>query len=385
MSIVKKRLLIFSDWYYPGYKAGGPIKSVTNLSQALMKSYEVFVFTSDTDLNENLAYTNVELNTWVKPFTNSNVQVFYCSSKNLNSKFIKFIIGQVSPDYVYLNHMWSLWYVLQPLFICFYKFKKIKIVLCPRGALFESAMHYLNTYPKKILLLLVLKALRIHKKIIFHATSKLEKDTIIKYFGEVNIKIAHNLPDLHQPELCTIPKFNGILNLIFIARIVQIKNLKLLLDDLLKMKSAINLTIAGPIGDQYYWKSCVSIIDQMPKNIKISYIGEIAPNQIIPLLNCNHLYCLPTEGENFGHSIFESFIAGRPVLISNQTPWLDLDKSNAGWDVNIKIKNPLISFLEKAVKWQQKDFNLYCKGAWQLGFDYINNTTLISDYYLLFL
>lgn len=384
MPVFKKKLLIFSDWYYPGFKAGGPIKSVTNLSQALSKSYEVYVFTSATDLNEKFAYTNVELNTWVKPFTNSSVQVFYCSFNNLNTKCINYTIGQVSPDYVYLNHMWSFWFVLQPLFICFFKFKKIKIVLCPRGALYDSAIHYLNTYPKKIIALFILKFLGIHRNLIFHATSTIEKETIIKYFGEVNIIIAHNLPDLNQPEFCTISKIKGVLNLLYIARIVQIKNLKLLLDDLLIMKSTINLTIAGPIGDKKYWNSCLVVIDQMPKNIKITYIGKIKPNKILPLLHNNHLYCLPTEGENFGHSIFESFVVGRPVLISNQTPWLDLNKCSAGWDVNINIKNPLILFLEKAVNWQQNEFDLYCNGAWKVAYDYINNPTLISDYDLLF-
>jgi hypothetical protein len=72
---LKSKLLIFSDWFYPGYKAGGPIKSVTNLSIALQKEIDVFVFTADTDLNETKPYPNIQANTWIKPIEGRNVQV----------------------------------------------------------------------------------------------------------------------------------------------------------------------------------------------------------------------------------------------------------------------------------------------------------------------
>ena len=130
---------------------------------------------------------------------------------------------------------------------------------------------------------------------------------IEKYFGNVNITIANNLPDLQQPALSIIEKKQGKLKLIFIARIVEIKNLKLLLENLQFIKSNVELTIAGPVEDLSYWNSCLAIIDKFPSNITTNYIGEITPNQVMPLIQKHHLYCLPTQGENFGHSIFEVF------------------------------------------------------------------------------
>jgi hypothetical protein len=122
----------------------------------------------------------------------------------------------------------------------------------------------------------------------------------------------------------------------------------------------------------------------MPKNITIKYIGEITPIEILPLLQKNHLYCLPSQGENFGHSIFESFLIGRPVLISDQTPWLDLNNKNAGWDINLNQNNPLVPFIEKSANWNQEHFNLFCEGAWSIADEYISNPNLISDYNHLF-
>ena len=99
----------------------------------------------------------------------------------------------------------------------------------------------------------------------------------------------------------------------------------------------------------------------------------------------SHLYCLPTQGENFGHSIFESFMIGRPVLISNKTPWLNLNIKKAGWEVDIIQQNSFVPFIEEAANWQQKEFDEYCNGAWHIANEYISNPKLISDYNKIFL
>jgi hypothetical protein len=57
------RLLIFSDYYLPGFKAGGPIRSISNLCDSLKDEYEVYVVTRDRDLGSNevyKGYLNVE-------------------------------------------------------------------------------------------------------------------------------------------------------------------------------------------------------------------------------------------------------------------------------------------------------------------------------------
>lgn len=380
----KSKLLLFSDWFYPGYKAGGPIKSVTNLSIALQKSIEVYVFTADTDLNETKAYQNIESNKWIFPIENSNVKVYYCSKDKLNKQRIIEIINEVKPTHIYLNHLWSYWFVLQPLFIVWRKFKNIKIVLCPRGALFPSALHYLKTYPKKKAVLTIIKLLSIHKKIHFHATTTQEQEVIEQHFGNVKIDIANNLPDLQQPSLTLIEKKVEHLKIVFIARIVDIKNLKVLLNNLLLVTSNVELTIAGPKENETYWNECNSIISRLSSNIKVNYIGQITPQQVMPLIKEHHLYCLPTQGENFGHSIFEAFMIGRPVLISNKTPWLNLTETKAGWDVDLTRENCLLQYIEEAATWNQNEFDEYCKGSWQIANNYLSNPNLIADYSNLF-
>ena len=47
------------------------------------------------------------------------------------------------------------------------------------------------------------------------------------------------------------------------------------------------------------------------------------------------LFLLPTRGENFGHAIFDALEVGLPVLISDQTPWRELEQIGAGWSLSL--------------------------------------------------
>jgi glycosyltransferase involved in cell wall biosynthesis len=40
---------------------------------------------------------------------------------------------------------------------------------------------------------------------------------------------------------------------------------------------------------------------------------------------------MPTTHENFGHAIIESWGFGRPVLLSDNTPWKELQKEGLGY------------------------------------------------------
>lgn len=376
-----KKLLILVEWFTPGYKAGGPIQSCVNLCVALKDRYDIYVFTTDTDHGEKLPYPAIEANKWIMN-NDLGIKIFYAKKATLTSRQLASEIQQVSADYVYLNHLFNPLFVVLPLWLTWLGKIKSKVVVCPRGALNESALN-VKRYKKGPLLLLY-KWLGIQKKILFHATNRQEQLAIEKYFPDSTIQIADNLPKMLQAPFQTCKKKPGSLNCIFIARIVPIKNLLFLLQLLKQVKAHINLTIIGPKEDEAYWADCLVCLEQLPENIETKYEGAVDNTLVQSKIQRHHLSILPTAGENFGHSIFEAMLAGRPVLISDQTPWLNLQQANAGWDLPLNSPGEFASVIQQMALFDQEEFDIVAKGAWTYAHTFISNPQLNLPYLKLF-
>jgi hypothetical protein len=74
-----KKLLIFVDWFVPGFKAGGQIRSCFNLAMALKEAAEVYVVTSDRDMGDQEAYQSVKIDEWT--VLDNDIRVLYLSAK----------------------------------------------------------------------------------------------------------------------------------------------------------------------------------------------------------------------------------------------------------------------------------------------------------------
>src|SRR5438067_1865841 len=130
---------MIADWFAPGYKAGGPIQSCVNLAFALKDMYSVHVLTCDTDHGETEPYKNIISNKWLHNLFNG-ISIYYTKKKTLNGKQLARVIADVQADYVYLNHLFSPYFVLFPLWLKYTGKIKGKLILCPRGALYDSAL-----------------------------------------------------------------------------------------------------------------------------------------------------------------------------------------------------------------------------------------------------
>jgi len=123
------------------------------------------------------------------------------------------------------------------------------------------------------------------------------------------------------------------LKIVFLSRISRKKNLDGALQMLDGIKGDIQFHIYGPQEELDYWEECQKIIDVLPANIQVQYCGSIEHDKTYQVLRDSELFFFPTQGENFGHVIAESFTVGCPVLISDQTPWRDLQKYGVGYDL----------------------------------------------------
>ena len=350
----KKRIMMFTDWYEPGFRAGGPIRSCVNFVQHMQDQYRILVFTSDRDLESKEPYSTVQPDSWTQ--TNSNVHIYYCSPQKLTYKNIRKQMRDLAPEFIYLNSMFSRNFSLYPLMIHRMTGLKSKLILAPRGMLRESAVRF--KWLKKKIFLSVFRILGFPKKIHFQATDETELRDIRKFFGEsIDIRMITNFPALVSASPEFISKSPGSLRMVFVGRIHPIKNLHILLNSLLQVKSEIYLTVIGNLEDQVYWGKCQEIIKSLGPNIKVNYLGEISPGEIPAQLQIHHLFVLPTSGENFGHAIFEALIHGRPVLISDQTPWNKLGENQAGWDLPLNEAGLFSDKIEEVASLSQPEFD----------------------------
>ena len=62
----RPKILCFVSHYLPGYKSGGPVKSIHNLTEHLTKTFEFLIVTSDRDLNDTQPYKSISINKWNK-------------------------------------------------------------------------------------------------------------------------------------------------------------------------------------------------------------------------------------------------------------------------------------------------------------------------------
>lgn len=58
--------MLVIDWFDPAYKAGGPIRSAVNFVRQLKDEFEIFVLTSDRDLNDIKPMNSIVVDKWVE-------------------------------------------------------------------------------------------------------------------------------------------------------------------------------------------------------------------------------------------------------------------------------------------------------------------------------
>jgi glycosyltransferase involved in cell wall biosynthesis len=286
-------------------------------------------------------------------------------------------------EFVYLNSMFSKYFTIFPLLAGKAKKNESKYFLSPRGMLRTSALQFKPV--KKKLFLYVFRWLNYHKRIEFVAADQTELEDIKRFFGNtVPATILPNFSGAIAEQPVHINKHPGALSIISIGRIHPVKNLDYLLNVLKKVKSDIRLTIIGSLEDLKFWDSCKQIISGLPENISVSYQGERPNHELAAIVSTHHIFALATKGENFGHAIAEALNLGRPVLISDQTPWRNLENEKAGWDLSLQHPELFVSAIEKAAAFTQSEYDIYVKNAWDFANKKTDKDNLAINYKLLF-
>jgi glycosyltransferase involved in cell wall biosynthesis len=378
-----RKILIFIDHFYPAYKGGGPIQSVTNLVKALQHDYRMFIVTGSGDLNDPSTLPGIQPDAWndvILPGSDKSIKVWYGKKKRPGMQEFKRILGEISPDHIYFNGIFSVDLFMLPLLAL--KTRKVKpgVVICPRGMLQKGALS--DKSLKKKTFLRVLKYSGLVKNASWHATNEEEKNDIIKNFPvNKGIVIAANIPKKPVDNVRSIDKIPGTLRLIYLSLIAEKKNLYFLLE-VIRNTENIYLDIYGPVKDNEYWEKCLQLINNLPGKVK--YCGDIKPADVQETFSGYHASVLLTRGENFGHALYESLSTGRPVITSYFTPWNGLKDLNAGWNVDISDINSCVALLNSIKELDQAVYDEYCRGAYDLAKEYFSVSADLNGYKKLF-
>ena len=366
----KKDILIIMGRYLPGYKDGGPVRSIKNLVDYLGNEYNFKILTCDRDHGDEEAYPNIKVNDWN---TVGKAQVYYVPPKGFKFKVIKKLANEC--DLVYCCGCFND-YAINTLLLKRFSQIKVPVVVAAMGLF--SPMEFRLKYFKKKLFTTVFNLTGMFKNIYWSATSQMEIDEIKQQVrAKNNFFIAEDLPRKIDKIHITKEKESGKLKVVWISRIAPKKNLKGAIDILKKVKGEIEFTIYGPKHTPEYWNVCEEELNKLPANIKWYWKGHVESEKVVETLIDHHVFLFPTLGENYGHVIQEALSAGCPVILSDQTPWNNLEKSGIGFTYSLDEKDKFISAINKYVDLNKKQFNEVSKNA--LSYVLQNAEDKVSD------
>lgn len=373
---MKPKVLLFIDWFLPGHKAGGPVTSNINMVEHLRNEIDFFIITRDTDYCEEVPYDSIQSNQWV--FYKEGVSIFYFSKDFLTITNLKKVTSDAQCDHWYINGIYSMYFSILPLFLSRLN-NGIRATVSARGML---SPHALAVKPlKKNILLGVFKTMGLYRNVGFHATNSTEAIEIARQVGKnKGILVAPNLSKSVVSEKVKMEdKVSRVLKLISLARISPEKNTLGALEILSRcLNHTIQMDFYGQTYDLEYKKECEAMVRSLPENIRVIFHGSISPGLIPSVLQKAHFLFLPTRGENFGHAILESLLAGCPVIISDQTPWRDLQEKGIGWDISLDQPDQFIKAIETAAAMDQESYSRMSHAAFEFAEAFTGNPEVLE-------
>ena len=373
------KILMPCDYYLPGFRAGGALRSLSNLIEWLGGEYRFRVITRDRDLGEKRQYQEISSDNWQRV---GKAEVFYLSPGDLSMQRLRRLIWDTNHDIVYLNSYFSRHFTIKPLFLRrLGLLPKKPVILAPRGE-FSSGSFGLKRHKKQIYHFLS-KFIGLYTGVIWQASAEHEKVDILRLYGNrAKVVIARDLPFPQRDEKNQVQphkKTAGRLKLVFLGRISREKNLDGALRILIGLAGKVEFNIFGPLEDGNYWTECQKIINMLPENIVVQYRGAVPYDRVTSVLEEHDLFFLPSLGENFGHVILEALVAGCPLLISNRTPWQDLEEKGIGWNLPIEHKESFREVLHRFVLMDHKEHAEFSKRARDFGYKVLRDEEAVKQ------
>ena len=173
------------------------------------------------------------------------------------------------------------------------------------------------------------------------------------------------------------------LNWMVLGRIHPIKNIHFALEALERVdlgERELTIELVGPAEDKLYLERLLSMARP---GLKVVHAGAVPPGSLGEVWARCHALLMPTLHENFGHAVVEAWAHGRPVLLSDQTPWRGLAELDLGWDLPLDV-DVWAAHLHKALSWEQGDWARMSDACQKKHVSIVEDPRLVSDNRLVF-
>ena len=339
-----RKILIVMGRYLPGYKDGGPVRSIKNLVDRLGTEYEFHILTVDRDHGDTDPYPGIKYETWNQV---GNAKVWYVQPGGFTNEVVSKLAAEANLVYVCG---------------CFNDYARTVMALKKKGVIktpvviasmgLFSPKSFGIKRPKKKAYMTFLKCLGWFQNVCWSATTEREANDIRREVGQnVIIYIAQDLPRT-VGEVVRNEDTTEQLRVVFLSRISRSKNLGYAIESLKNWgeknpKKKLAFDIYGNKEDAAYWQECEEKLKQLPENVTYRYLGEAAAEQVVEVFAKYDLFLFPTVGENFGHVIYEALAGGCIPIISDQTPWTMKELSGIGEILDLDQQDEWAKALEK--------------------------------------
>lgn len=374
----RRDILIIMGRYLPGYKDGGPVRSIKNMTDLLGKEYRFKILTCDRDHGDTKKYPNIKVNDWNRL---SNAEVYYVPPKRFSKKLIMELAGHV--DLIYVCGCFND-YAINTLIANRFGKIKVPVVVAAMGLFSPGALKIKSL--KKNTFINVFNTLGLFKNVYWSATSEMEVTDILNVIktDRKKIIIAEDIPRAVQEKRIIKIKNSGELKVVFISRFSPKKNLLQAIKILQEVKCNVEFTLYGPDEDKDYWYECKKELNRLPDNVIWEWKGNLDSENVVETLKNQDVFLFPTRGENFGHVIQEALSAGCPCIISDQTPWQDLESQGIGYVLPLNDNKPFVEAIEKYAAMGQEKFQNVVDKAHKYAISVSNNKAKNTGYRRIF-
>lgn len=360
-----KKAVIVSDYYFDDRRGGGISSAISNL----------FLQMKD------------ELNISIISFRNEDGKIrplfFYFT-------FIKYLFFKKNVI-IYLNGFFNFHSNIVPIFLA--RFSRNKLIISPRGMLKSSA---LNNSKKKLFFLKFIKLL-LKKSTIIHVTDRFEQSESNFFFPTFKHIPILDFPPLRIKTFPQRSKESDELNLLYIGRIDELKNLYSILvavknlsfflrNTTLNTTNKINFTIIGQKSDLKYYIRCKKLIDEIVDldEITINHLEFVSYVDLEKYFLNHHIFVSLSRGENFGYTIAESLAHAMPVIITPNSPFGKLVDLRIGSVVNGDDFNKIFNEILFYYNMNKVDYDNLSKNIFDKYNQIFRNFDLIGEYKKLF-